>query len=39
MELTEDEIIQNMPKIVHIVNETHYYHTNMNLLASHADIT
>ena len=38
MELTEHEIIQNMTNIADIVIEIHYFHTNMNLLVSHADI-
>ena len=39
MELTEDEIIQNMPNVKGIAIETLYYHIHMNLVASHADIT
>ena len=31
MELTEDEIIKNIEKILDFVKETHYYHTSMNL--------
>ena len=39
MELSEDEIIQNYGKKMVIVIEVHYYHTNMNLLASHVVTT
>ena len=39
MQLSEDEIIKNMLNIVDIAIETHYYHTNMNGLVSHVDIT
>ena len=39
MELSEDEIFEKkMKNNVAIVIETHYYHTNTNLLAFHADI-
>ena len=39
MELTEDEINEKYAKKVSTAIETLYFHTNMNLLVSHADIT
>ena len=39
MELTEDEIIQKYAKIKTTVNETLFFHRNMNFFAFHADIT
>ena len=38
MNLSEDEIIQKYAKIADIAIGTLYYHMNMNLLVSHADI-
>ena len=39
MGLTVDEIIQKMENTAVIVIEAPFFHTNMNLLAFHADIT
>ena len=40
MELTEDEIFEKkLLKIVDIVIETHYFHTNINGLVFHVDTT
>ena len=39
MNLSEDEILQNMLKKVDIVIEVHFYRTNMNLFVFYVDIT
>ena len=33
------KLYKNIPNVVGIVIETHYYHKNMNLLVSHVDST